>query len=146
VSLFRVVFGDPEKSRRKSMLRRVAPILAIGAASMALMTSTAGATPVTESAPVGALACHNAEAPTQTPGWVHGKGAGSCAQSVDVFIQRLRAWGWVIEGSAHYNGPGSAVASFGCSGSGTYTYRTLVQWRDGTGPQSSISAERRYTC
>ncbi|KOV85665.1 hypothetical protein [Nocardia sp. NRRL S-836] len=128
------------------MIRRFVQLAAITGAALAFMTSTAGATPVTVPTAPGVLACHNADAPTQTPGWVHGKGWGSCAQSVDVFVQRLRAWGWVIEGTAHYNGPGSAVASFNCSGSGYYTYRTLVQWRDGSGPQSAISGESRFNC
>lgn len=128
------------------MLRRFAPMVAITAAVMAFMTSTAGATPVTEPGSVGILACHNADTPTQTSGWVHGKGWGSCPQHVAVYLQRLRAWGWQIEATNGYDGPGSAVSSWACGGSGFYTYRTLVQWRDGNGPQSAISSEVRFGC
>ncbi|MEU7479337.1 hypothetical protein AB0A63_25345 [Lentzea sp. NPDC042327] len=129
------------------MIRRFVQLAAITGAALALTTSTAGATPVAVPTAPGVLACHNADNPTKTTGWVHGRGSGSCAQGVDVFLQRLRAWGWVIEASAHYQGPGSAIASWNCSGSGHYTYRTLVQWRDGAGvPQSSISGESRFEC
>lgn len=130
------------------MIRRFAQLAAITGAAVALMTPMAGAAPAApvESDVAGILACHNPEPPTQTPGWVHGKGAGTCPQRVSVYIQRLRAWGWQVEGSNSYQGPGSAVASWNCSGSGVYTYRTLVQWRDGTGPQSVYSEERRFSC
>ncbi|KJK52761.1 hypothetical protein UK23_03170 [Lentzea aerocolonigenes] len=130
------------------MLRRTASFTLATGAALALLTSTAGASPAAESADASILACHNADTPTRTAGgWVHGKGWGSCQQHVGVYIQRLRAWGWEYEGDgASYDGPGSAVASWNCSGTGHYTYRTLVVWRDGTGPQSATSPEVRYEC
>jgi hypothetical protein len=128
------------------MLRRFVQLAVTTAAALAFMTSTAGAAPEAEPSSPGILACHNAETPTQTGSWVHGKGAGSCSQQVAVYLQRWRAWGWSIEASNSYQGPGSAVASWNCGGSGYYTYRTLVQWRDGNGPQSSISSEARFGC
>jgi hypothetical protein len=129
------------------MLRRFVQLVAITGAAMALLAPTAGAAPAAEPSSPGILACHTPDPPTQTPGWVHGRGSGSCAQEVDVFLQRLRAWGWDIEATAHYRGPGSAIASWNCSGSGHYTYRTLVQWRDGAGVgHSEYSAERRFAC
>jgi len=128
-------------------MSRFVKLAATTGAAMALLTAMGGAATAqtSTSIPAEILACHNADAPTSGGGWVHGKGWGDCPQSVDVFIQRF-GWTWEIYGRAHYNGPGSAVASYNCSGSGHYTYRTLVQWRDGTGPKSAISAERRFQC
>lgn len=128
------------------MIRRFAQLAAITGAAVALMTSTAAAAPVAQLTEAEILACHNAEAPTKTPGWVHGKGSGTCGQVVDVFVQRWEGLYWKIRGQAYYTGPGSAVASYNCTGVGHYTYRTLVQWRDGQGPKSSISEERRFEC
>ena len=128
------------------MLRRAAQIAAITGAAMAVLTATAGATPATQSDSVGILGCHTAHAPTQTSGWVHGKGEGTCSQQAFVYIQRLRAWGWEAEGSNSYQGPGSAVASWNCSGSGHYTYRTLVQWHDPSGANRAYSPEVRFAC
>lgn len=129
------------------MIRRLVPMVMAAGAAMALLSSPAGATPIEPNSDLSALACHNADTPTQTPGWVHGRGWGDCGQVVDVFLQRHRGVrGWVIEDAKWYRGPGSAIASFNCAGTGHYTYRTLVQWRDGQGPKSAISGEARFNC
>jgi len=127
------------------MIRRLASLALATGAAMALLSAPAGATTV-DSIPASILACHNADAPTSGGGWVHGKGWGDCQQSVDVFVQRF-GWTWEIYAEAHYNGPGSAVASYNCSGTGHYSYRTLVQWYEGSGtPRRAISEERRFNC
>lgn len=127
------------------MPSRFVKLAATTGAALALMTATTDVAKAEDTIPASILACHNADAPTSGGGWVHGKGWGSCPQSVDVFVQRF-GWTWEIYARAHYNGPGSAVASYNCSGTGHYTYRTLVQWRDGTGPKSAFSEERRFHC
>lgn len=120
-------------------------VVAAGAAT-ALLTSPAGAAQEAAStSDLTAAACHTPEPPTMSGGFVHGRGSGSCPQRVSVYIQRF-GWTWEVKGSNSYQGPGSAVASTNCQGSGHYTYRTLVQWRDGTGPKSEYSEERRFFC
>ncbi|ANZ41694.1 hypothetical protein BBK82_42855 [Lentzea guizhouensis] len=89
------------------MIRRFVQVAAVTGAALALMSSAAGATPVTESSAPGVLACHSAAPPTQTPGWAHGRGFGSCVQSVDVFLQRHRAW----DGSSMPALPRSAISA-----------------------------------
>lgn len=127
------------------MIRRFASLVLATGAAMAALSAPAVAT-VEDSIPASVLACHNADAPTSGGGWVHGKGWGDCRQSVDVFVQRF-GWTWEIYAEAHYNGPGSAVASYNCSGTGHYSYRTLVQWYEGSGtPRRAISEERRFHC
>lgn len=129
------------------MFRRLAPMIVTAGAAMALVAAPAGAA-VEPTSDFRVLACHNADAPTQSGSQIHGKGWGDCPQNVQVYVQWHRAWGWEVAGNSgtSYRGPGSAVATFNCSGVGHYTYRTLVQWRDGHGPKSAISPERRYAC
>jgi hypothetical protein len=131
------------------MIRRLTTFALTAGAAFALFTPAAQAAPVAAHKPIEAASdCHHADTPTQTGRWVHSKGwSNGCRQTIYVHVQRLRAWGWVIEANASYRAPGSAVASFDCLGNGHYTYRTLIQWRDGAGtPHSRTSAEARFNC
>lgn len=135
------------------MIRRRLAVLALaGTAALTLFapTSQAATKPAAAPAPVTSLAaCHHADTPTQTAGWIHGQGRvdSPCSQSIDVFLQRWRGFYWENVSIRSFQAPGSAIASWSCGGSGYYDYQTVVNWRDGQGvPHNAISAQVRLGC
>ncbi len=133
------------------MIRRLTTLALVAGAALALFSPSAQAAPETGPKPVDALAaCHHADAPTTTAGWVHGKGwvTSPCNQNIDVRIQRWRGAWWETVGDVKsFRAPGSAVASWNCTGAGHYTYRTLIDWRDGQlNPHTLASPEVRIHC
>jgi hypothetical protein len=128
--------------------RRLAVLALSGAAALTLFAP--GAQAAERPAPATTLAaCHHADTPTQTPGWIHGQGRvdGPCSQNIDVFLQRWRGFYWENVAIRSFRAPGSAIASWACGGSGYYDYRTVVNWRDGQNiPHNEISGQARYGC
>ncbi len=134
------------------MRRRLVTLLAAVGVSMTLAGPAAHAAapevPKTESVVITA-ACREALTPTNNATHAFSKAriTSPCGGQAFVYLQRLRAWGWESENSDSFNGPGTKEISWRCDGVGTYTYRTLLQWRDGAGiPRSDISSERRFSC
>ena len=128
--------------------------LAVGAIlGVGLLAPSAQAAPSAErvsSQPVTtAFVCPEPVQPAKSGNFAVGSGnAFGCGNgTIEILLQRHRAWGWSPVAQGTFNAPGTKTLYWDCSGVGTYTYRTLVSWRSADGkPHNRTSAEKRFSC